>query len=1078
MQDFYHKLLKRKDFIDIDFDKSPYKFLSAKGIELNSLIESFLQNLENQKKNNIDNNNKEKEKRIITFTYENEKYDIFKNPVNFKMLYANKTIFKAYNESQLRKILLNLSPYYYFYINDHFEYILNKIVFSENSKEIILYPFFTKLFFMLNYTIEPDVNKIKIKKELLEPMQLYIEKIDIISKAKIKSFDEKKLINEELIFIFNEKRKQFINELNQYVNKAYIIEPMKIVGNEGIGKSLTLQFYSSIKLDGYYKLYFNLKLFEKYGLKNYFFIDLIRGFLSKEENKIYDDIKNYIDCVNYMQKLNHLNTKDFFAVLMELINYLESNRNKYIIILDQFKYEYINENDFDIFTSKINKEYFRLIVCCSLNDGKIKLNLFKEYESDILWIKDIEEENESQTKENEKREIEIDDNDSIKTIEENKITLKNINIFKKRKENILNQKGKVNPFQNSNKEEENKKINISDNTVNDYIKNEKSLNNNSNMEIKEKIGEPKYIYNFPLLFPENNEEIIPCETTPIKIYYNNLVNLQQLIKEKEPEEIYNFMSNFNYLPKYYKKFNVFRLNQKLNDIKDNNEILNNFKKKMNNKISKNIKNFYVKGSNFDIENINIYNYIFEFKRKINEYNNKIINFKELYFFAKKYPMKYIIVESEDNINNISFNDSIIEKKFSINYSFPFIEYVLNNIIEEYNSNTKINIKDLSGSAFGNALELKIRNHLSEFKEKIDIRKVWVLNLLSEKVKKSKVKEIENKTLNSYRYLNLEDICHLKPLKDFNYFYFHPESIDNYLFDSILIINHRDNNFSLIAFQITKYKNQDEIKSKQQYKNYIINNVKIKFEQLYNINIINIYFWFILSNEYIEKNNTCIDLNYQKIKYIFYSIDQKCFFEERNINKINNLLFFEKKEAKLYSKVYNDYDIESDIKIEPFLISKFEDKLYNLSEEKETINYEKIRKLFFRNNFGLKIEKNLKNSIIDIIKTINKNNQSFYLLFLFSFPFIDFHKYKNLKDELIFILKCDNVIYFYYKDNFYEIDYQNKKIKPSKKSLLDIEDTINLKYEINYEEEEIDIALMKDLKESHIIYLYKIYYIED
>ena len=41
---------------------------------------------------------------------------------------------------------------------------------------------------------------------------------------------------------------------------------MKIVGNDGIEKSVTLQFYSSIKIEGYYKFNFNVKLFEKHGI--------------------------------------------------------------------------------------------------------------------------------------------------------------------------------------------------------------------------------------------------------------------------------------------------------------------------------------------------------------------------------------------------------------------------------------------------------------------------------------------------------------------------------------------------------------------------------------------------------------------------------------------------------------------------------------------------------------------------------------------------------------------------------------------------------------------------------------------
>ena len=1086
MLDFYEELLNRMNFIELDFDKFPYKLISAKGNELNSLIDSFLQDLEgrNQNKEEIINLKKD-DKKTVTFIYENEKYDVFKNPIDFKFFYEDKIVFKAYNKSQLESILIRLNNYYFFGINNKFGFNIENILsLSDDTTEIILYPFFTEFFYKFNCEIKNNMNDIKIKKELLEPLQLYIENEEIKNKVEDKIIKgNTKLIDDELIFVYNEERKKFIFQLDDYARKVHIIEPYKIVGNDGIGKSLTLQFYSSIKLDGYYKLYFNLKLFEKYGLKDYLYIELMRGFLSREENKFKDDIKNYLDCVGYLQNKKDKDDKDFFKILMELILYLDNNRNKYIIILDQFKYEYISEKKYDSFKKSINKKYFRLIICCSLNDGNIKSNMFKDYESDICCIEDDPEEIISQKDESEKNKMECedDDNDSAEANEENKINLKNIFIFKNRKESKVDKQGIENPIQISYKEKEteDKNLNTPNNNMNDLNKSEKSLNNNNNIntEINRQFDEPKYICKLPQGFPKLKHEIIPYQTTPIKIYYNNIVDLKTLIKEKEPEEIYNFMSNFKYLPKYYKKFCIFRKYQKLIDIKDNYEILENFKKKINDKIKKYIKNYYNKELNLEPENYidNIYNYILDFKRKMNIYSNKKINFKELYKFSKKFPIKYIITKSEDELSTIRFDDSIIKTKFTLNYSFPFIEYALNNIIDEFDNDTKVNINNLSGSAFGYAFELKIRDYLNQLKEKIEIRKVWVLNLLSEKVKNDKLNEIKNKTLNSYRYIQLEDISNEKPLKDFNYFYFHPENQDNYLIDSILIFPDRKNNFSLIAFQITKYKDKDKIKSKKLYQNYIINNIKQKFENLYNIKITKAYLWFILSNEHKENDKTCVELDFQKIMYVFYSIEQKCFFKERNICKINNLFYFEKEEALIYPKKDNYYE---NIYIEPSSISEFEEELYYLSKKRDMINYEKIRKSFFGNNFGIKIKGLLKNSIIDKIKEINENNKNFYLLFLFCFPFSDLKKYNELNDNLIFILKYKKKIYLIYKNSFFEIDNIRKKLKLSKGLNIDLKDIIEYHNDISYEEKEIELEEMKDLKESHLVYLYKIYFIED
>ena len=89
--------------------------------------------------------------------------------------------------------------------------------------------------------------------------------------------------------------------------------------------------------------------------------------------------------------------------------------------------------------------------------------------------------------------------------------------------------------------------------------------------------------------------------------------------------------------------------------------------------------------------------------------------------------------------------------------------------------------------------------------KIEIRKVWAFNLVSERINKNKLKEIENKTLNSIRYKDLEDIYQIKSLNVSYYSYFHKENQDNYLLDSFIIINHSNNNDSIIVFILQNIK---------------------------------------------------------------------------------------------------------------------------------------------------------------------------------------------------------------------------------------------------------------------------------
>ena len=99
------------------------------------------------------------------------------------------------------------------------------------------------------------------------------------------------------------------------------------------------------------------------------------------------------------------------------------------------------------------------------------------------------------------------------------------------------------------------------------------------------------------------------------------------------------------------------------------------------------------------------------------------------------------------------------------------------MIEEYNNDDKININELSGSAYGNALELKIRENLNKLKENIEIRRVWSLNLISNKVKNEKLSEIKKNKDSSKRYKDLEDITEIKDIKMTNnkFFYYKPEN---------------------------------------------------------------------------------------------------------------------------------------------------------------------------------------------------------------------------------------------------------------------------------------------------------------
>ena len=111
----------------------------------------------------------------------------------------------------------------------------------------------------------------------------------------------------------------------------------------------------------------------------------MRGFISGEENEHKNDFKRYIKCVVKYQDRDFSSINKIFSVLNDILIDLKFS-GKYIIILDQFNFEKITLEDFYNFKSKIpyNKG-FKLIICCSLNDDKNKINLFSDYENIELY---------------------------------------------------------------------------------------------------------------------------------------------------------------------------------------------------------------------------------------------------------------------------------------------------------------------------------------------------------------------------------------------------------------------------------------------------------------------------------------------------------------------------------------------------------------------------------------------------------------------------------------------------------------------------------------------------------------------
>ena len=1123
MADNLEILSSNTKFIETDFQKYPFILQADKdegdGAEnLSNIFANIKYISENKKSENLNKNdiniNKIKD-RYIEFNYKQRDYSIYKNPIEFQFFYETKPAIIVYLPDQLKNVLLELQRYYYFQINKKI-FSSDSIMDLENKNElkepIILIPFilviFDRFYQKINLSNSLDKGKdyyFKIEKEVLEPFSLYIEKQEILKKIRyeyMKNYNNN-ILNKELYYIMNDKRRNFIEKLNDYIKVDVQTHPLMLIGNDGVGKSLTLQLYTLLEYQGFKKFYFNLKLLEKCNPRDYFLIELMRGFISRDKKDQINDFKNYINCVNKFQEKDFSSVKSFFEVLNEVLNYLKYS-GKYVIILDQFNFEKITVEDFNEFKRKMpNYDNYKIIICCSLNDDKNKLNMLSDYE--FLNLNISNPQRKVSVKEN-------NDNDDIiifkNKIEKSEVNLNNVYLIKKRKrDNTKKNKETSEEIENNNKKIKERSEDIEDGNKiklkNSGIKEEKNNkndgieleeNNNNNEKLISSVNEKKEnqipelpslkLNNFDVYFPINFDSIkVNISEKKLKIYYSDLITLESIFDDKkEKKEIIDCMSNFNFLPKYYSKFINFMTIKNLEGENNISNIIKLFFKEQYNKIKDNIEKFYSKMKLENTLNINtnLYQNLLKMKNVIGKTYENSIDFRKLYKYILRFPFKYINIQIQNEKDDIIFDDSLKQKKFKLRYSFPFVEKSLENIIKEYNNGDKVDIQDLSGSAYGNAIEIKIRDSLDNFKEKIDKRKVWSLYSISEAVKKEKLAELKKpNSINADRYKNLEDITGIIDIKnsDCDSFYFKPENQDNKLIDSIFLIKNKIDDYSLIALQITKNRKKNKVKDKEEYSFFLINKVKPKFETLYNINITKMYFTYILCNETLKNESLCQILTESKIKYLFYSIKKRCFYSKRDDEKIINTRNFMFNDSLIFpkdNKLYSDHDIAPFNPI-PLSIKSFEETLYDAYIKDKTIFFETIRNKLFNNNFGPKIPIKLKDNIIKSLKAFVPYSNDYKILFLFAFPYEELSNFKEHKDkeELIYLFKINGKIFMLFKEESFIIDINKNVLE---KCSYPIIDESKIKKEVKYNKSEIDLYSIQELYDNSIIYLFKIYYL--
>ena len=772
----------------------------------------------------------------ISFTKLKEKITIFKSPVTISSELENIN-YTVYNQETLKRALDDQTKNYHFYCDDDLvtsDYILKQKppLVKMIKKSEIPYEIFSPLNEKEHIPVDESV--ISIDTNTLIP-------IDISSLNLYRDENFSLIINE---------RNRLITLLNEFLDSKYKI--MKIFGVDGIGKSISFVYYTHLK-NKYKVIYFNLKEIklasnkDKFNLIIYQLLNYFSENLEESDKLTWEDqkqiaFKNFNDKLNDIKiRLNKSENCNFWEILINLLN---NNLFKdMLLILDQYK----SENDESNYLQQLenlvvldeSKKQIKILVSSSINDYGVK-------EDFILYLIAITELNSNKIIINDINDININNDSNIfKDDFSNDTFIKNFlgNNYDNRKEKLLS-------YINSNKNKE-----------------RKNLIKNNLIQI---------------------------------VYINELVSVKDLENDSNKEQIEKLV-DFNYNPKYYTQFkeiyknNFLRINLNLS--------YTYFKKEKYKSISTKIKKFF--GTYFQkIQNnsLLIINKIEQIQRLIKDKTQ--LSFLQLIWLLGEIPLKYfkILIASEkesdmENIKNkenmIVFNNDLLNTKFTFDYCFPFIKFVLERLIFDMEI---INFNDISPSGIGAIVEKEIKKGIFTYKifDNFIHRYVYSLNIIKSKNLKYLKPEID---IFNFQIGVLDDVVN-HPLEGVQFsYYITPKNPNNEALDSAILIpsNIYDENyliFALVCLQVTISKTLS--KTLEEYHQFTLLAAK-KFEKIYGIKIINKYFIFVLIKEYDNKA-TQNSLIKARIPFIFYSKELKQFLtpEDTPINNVSQLMFIDYK----------------------------------------------------------------------------------------------------------------------------------------------------------------------------------------
>lgn len=916
----------------------------------------------------------------IEINIEKKNILIDKKPIIF-LDENNKLLFKAYKRTEpyFSNILKMIEPEYDFYLPTDEKLSFKDLIEKRNEiTEIII-----KL-------------KIDEYKDIFKPLCKKLSKkgdfIDIKTNYFLPESSKSLFIDRNSDFkLCIDQRIDLINLMINFVqSKKYIL---KIYGADGIGKSISFLYFTTIESD-YKFIYFNLKDIYKYNNNTYLYF-------KNAMMKYYSNYPNVIEDIDDKMKDNYFiyqwEIKDFETIYKDKIkngnfwDMLESfclfisNYGNSIVIIDQYKSEY---GDIEILKQLLStfkeKGTIKFIISSSLNDYSVK----DDFIIDLMVIY----------------------KDKIRT----KTSLENIENIKELKEEELENQ----VFKDFKIEENSKDIN--------YNEDEFSRICEFNIEAQVESKEIDKDIQKEEQNDSNEKENKIIEKKRIEpndiIYINNLISIKKIINEEDDE----LFMLFNYNPKSYTKYNLIN-----NSNKAKKYLQESFLQARFGEISYNVKLFYDNLSKMKYKDNSSENLKGTFLLKLNEIikNKKQLDLQELIQSLEVYPFKYLkiyIADSHSKNNIITLNDELINKKFTLDYSYEFIEFAFLKIVDMITHVRLIDMNDLSGSGFGSFLENKIKKKI-EKENGFEIRYFWNFTSISNNDNKEK-KDKYIYDYKNYKKIKIEydDITKFK-IKDHNkYYYIIPGSQTNRSLDSVIIQPNGKETFDMICFQATKFK--IAIKEKNEYISDCFI-AKSKFESNYGIKIKNVFFYFILSDEFsnhvITKN-----LEIKGIEYFYYSFKDETFKTENDIILIKNL---NREKAKIKQKLEENEQLLFKGKLGLFNIMIN----YLQRKRKKEINFkitqyyfDKARKYLFNKTPKISLDDENKKKMEKIVKKncSNFSSKSFTFIFIFTIKLNEYFHLKE-KEELIGILinnnkKNEKVYHYLYKGRIYPNDYEN------------------------------------------------------